>query len=123
MAKKTILVVDDEPNIVSLLTKMLSNDYTVHSARNGQEAVDNVKKIKPDLIIMDIMMPKMDGYTACAAMKKDPSTSGIPVIMLTGVDFDLNREFARRVGANAYLTKPFSLIDLKRTIEPLLSKS
>jgi len=122
MDKKKVLVVDDEPSIVSFLTKMLSNDYTVYKAKNGQEAVDSAKKLKPDLMIMDIMMPEMDGYTACSLIKSDPSTRGIPVIMLTGVGFDLNKEMALRLGANAYLTKPFSLIDLKKTIDSLITK-
>ena len=122
MDKKKVLVVDDEPNIVSFLTKMLSNDYTVYRAGNGREAVDSAKKLKPALIIMDIMMPEMDGYTACSLIKSDPSTSLIPVIMLTGVGYDLNKEMALRLGANAYLTKPFSLIDLKKTIDSLITK-
>lgn len=123
MDKKKILVVDDEPSIISFLTKMLSTEYTVYQAKNGQQAVDSVKKNKPDLVIMDIMMPEMDGYTACALIKGDPSTRSIPVIMLTGVGFELNKQMALRMGANAYLTKPFSLLDLKKTMDPFLVKS
>ena len=122
MDKKKILVVDDEPNIVSFLARLLGNEYTVYKASNGQQAVDTVKKLKPDLVIMDIMMPEMDGYTACSIIKDDPATREIPVVMLTGVGYELNRELAMRVGASGYLTKPFSLIDLKKTIDPLLNK-
>ena len=119
--KKKILVVDDEPGIVSLLTKVLSNDYRVYKATNGQEAVDAVKKSKPDLIIMDIMMPIMDGYTACSLIRANPETRLIPVIMLSGVDFELNKELALRMGASDYLTKPFSLTEIVKIIESLLN--
>ena len=123
MEKKKILVVDDEIHIRLLLRRMLDAEYDVYDARNGKEAIEMARNQKPDLILMDLMMPEIDGYTACSIIKNDPATSDIPVVMLTAVGFDLNRELAMRVGANAYLTKPFSLIDLKKTIDPLLLKS
>ena len=63
---------------------------------------------KPDLVLMDIMMPNVDGYTACHMIKKDPLTANIPVVMLTGLNYDLNVRFAEGFGANGYLTKPFN---------------
>jgi CheY-like chemotaxis protein len=123
MQKKKILVVDDEPNIRLLLTRMLSNDYTVFEATDGQEAIDLARDLKPDLILMDLLMPRMDGYTACSIIKTDPTTRGIPVVMLTAVGFELNKQLAERVGANGYITKPFALSDIIKTISPLFSVS
>ena len=123
MQKKRILVVDDEPNIRLLLTRMLSNDYTILEATDGQEAIDLAREVKPDLILMDLMMPRMDGYTACSVIKTDPTTRGIPVVMLTVVGFELNKQLAEKVGANGYITKPFALSDIIKTISPLFSVS
>ncbi len=120
MQKKKILIVDDEPNIRLLLTRMLSNDYTILEATDGQEAIDLAREVKPDLILMDLLMPRMDGYTACSIIKTDPTTRGIPVVMLTAVGFELNKQLAERVGANGYITKPFALSDIIKTISPLL---
>ena len=123
MDKKKILVVDDEPNIRLLLTKMLEKEFTVLDASNGLEAIDAAKNMKPDLIFMDLLMPGIDGYTACSAIKQNPATSGIPVVILTAVGFELNKRLAERVGANGYMTKPFSLVDLRKTMDLLLEKS
>jgi len=123
MQKKKILIVDDEPNIRLLLTRMLSNDYTILEATDGQEAIDLARDLKPDLILMDLLMPRMDGYTACSVIKTDPTTRGIPVVMLTAVGFELNKQLAERVGANGYITKPFALSDIIKTISPLFSVS
>jgi len=123
MQKKRILVVDDEPNIRLLLIRMLSNDYTILEATDGQEAIDLARDLKPDLILMDLLMPRMDGYTACSVIKTDPTTRGIPVVMLTAVGFELNKQLAERVGASGYITKPFALSDIIKTISPLFSVS
>ena len=76
---------------------------------------------KPDIILLDVMMPNVDGYTACSTIKQEKSTKTIPVVMLTALDFDLNRELAIQIGANAYITKPFLPEDLRSTIR-LLTK-
>jgi CheY-like chemotaxis protein len=123
MQKKIILVVDDEPNIRLMLTRMLSNDYTIFEATDGQGAIDLARDLKPDLILMDLLMPRMDGYTACSVIKTDPTTRGIPVVMLTAVGFELNKQLAERVGASGYITKPFVLSDIIKTISPLFSVS
>jgi CheY-like chemotaxis protein len=72
---------------------------------------------------MDLMMPKMDGYTACSIIKTDPRTAGIPVVMITGIGFELNKQLAEKVGASGYITKPFALSDVIKTISPLFSVS
>ena len=116
MNKKKIVVADDEPNIRSLVSKLIDKDYIVIEATNGKEAVDIAKREKPDLILMDLMMPEMDGYTACSIMKADETTKAIPVIMLTGVGHELNKKLACEVGASGYITKPFQLQDLLNEI-------
>ena len=122
MDKKKILVVDDEPNIRSLVSKMLDKDYIVIEATNGEEAIDIAKRQEPDLILMDLIMPQMDGYTACSSIKTDQATKGIPVVMLTGVGHEFNKKFAREMGADAYITKPFSADELLRQVKQVLGE-
>jgi two-component system alkaline phosphatase synthesis response regulator PhoP len=116
MGNKKILIADDEPNVCSLVSSMLGKDYTVLKASNGEEAINVARSQKPHLILMDIMMPKVDGYTACSTIKTDQSTKMIPVIMITGVDHELNKKLANEIGADGYVTKPFTLQDLLDTI-------
>ena len=119
ITSRTILIADDEPSIRHLVSSMLSGKNTVLTAENGQQALEKIKVQRPDIILLDIMMPKADGYSTCAAIKKDPATKNIPVIMLTGVGHDLNRILAEQMGANAYITKPFNTAELMATIDRL----
>lgn len=121
MDRKKILIVDDEANIRLLVSSMLSKDYIVLGASDGKEAVDMARSQKPDLILMDIMMPNMDGYAACHAIKTAPTTKAIPVVMLTAVGYELNKALAKQMGASGYITKPFSPRDLLDTIDQFLS--
>jgi CheY-like chemotaxis protein len=119
--KKTVLIVDDEDNVRSLLNRILSNSFNVIEASDGQQAVDVTQNQHPDAILMDIMMPKMNGDVACHIIKSDPVTAHIPVIMLTALDYDLNRKLSLDVmGANDYITKPFEPRALVETINRLL---
>jgi CheY-like chemotaxis protein len=120
MDKKKILIVDDESNIRLLLRRLLQKNYTIIEATDGQEAIDITRSQKPDLVLMDIMMSRVDGYTACTVIKTDPATREIPVVMLTAIGSELNKEFAEKMGASGYITKPFTLSDLLKTIVPLL---
>ena len=115
-----ILVADDEQRIRLLVSRYLSNKYIVLEAVNSREAVDMARKHKPDLIFMDIMMPDMGGYEACSKIKNDKSTKGIPVVMLTALGYDLNKELAAETGADGYITKPFTSEDLLNTISKFL---
>ena len=119
--RRKILIADDEANIRLLVSNMLGEDYTVLEASEGREAIDMARSQQPDLIFMDIMMPKMDGYTACHALKADKATKVIPVVMLTGVGHELNKRLAQEVGAEGYITKPFTLPELRDTINRLLT--
>ena len=92
-----------------------------YSRAEHEEAVKIARTLKPSLILLDILMPKVDGYTACIAIKNDHDTREIPVIMLTGVDHEMNRKFAMEMGADGYLVKPFKLRELKDIINEFLN--
>jgi CheY-like chemotaxis protein len=119
--KNTLIIADDEPTIRLLVSSILGKSYTILTAANGQEVLDIVSQNRPDLILMDIMMPTMDGYTACASLKRDPETADIPVVMLTGVGHELNKVLAEQMGADNYITKPFTSEELKDTVKKHLS--
>ena len=121
MAKK-ILLVDDEPNIVILLeARLKANGYEVLSAGDGLTALEKAKKEKPDLIILDLMLPKMDGYKVCGLLKKDARYAKIPILMFTARAQEEDRRLGEEVGANAYLTKPFEPEVLLDKIQKLIS--
>ncbi|MCK4368887.1 MAG: response regulator [Dehalococcoidales bacterium] len=120
MSRKKILITDDEENIRLLVSSMLGKDYVVLGASDGREAVDMARSQQPDLILMDILMPKMDGYTACNKIKKDPITRAIPVVMLSAVDHELNVKLSQEIGANGYITKPFTPRDLLNAVDQFL---
>ena len=123
MDKKKILIADDEQSVRELIKRLLSQDYIVLEAGDGEEAIDIARSEKPDLILMDILMPKVDGYIACYQIKQGQDTKAIPVVMLTGVGHELNKKLSWEVGARGYITKPFSLQDLLDVISPLLPAS
>jgi two-component system response regulator ResD len=120
--KKKVLIVDDEEGIRRLVRAILGKNYVVIEAKNGEEAVSLAHEQRPDVIIMDLMMPMMDGITACSAIKKDPVTTAIPVVMLTAISHGLNRKLAENVAAvDAYMTKPFTSQGLLGTVAQLLA--
>ena len=109
MQIKKILVVDDEPFILRSLTFILKrNGYHVESATNGDEALDAIHLLRPSLVFLDLMMPKKNGYQVCEAIRNDPDLDDIHIIMLTAKGQELDREKGLQLGANEYLTKPFS---------------
>jgi CheY-like chemotaxis protein len=118
--KDKILIVDDEQNICSLVKSIFSREYHVMEACNGEEAIFIARTQKPDLILMDIMMPNIDGYMACYIIKSDPELKEIPVIMLTGINHELNKKLGMGFGADGYLTKPFNFQELQDMIEKFL---
>jgi len=118
--KRKILIVDDEPNVRRLLRTLLKKKFTVVEAEDGGQAVNIACVEKPDLILMDIMMPKMDGYTSCYALKSEPATNSIPIIMLSAIDLKLNLQLSKEIGADGYITKPFNSRDLLDNIAQVL---
>lgn len=118
---RKILIADDEETVRALVKRLLSKSYQVVEADNGEDAVKVAVNQKPDLILMDILMPKMDGLTACYAIKRNQATKAIPVVMLTAVDYELNRKLSQDVmGAQGYITKPFNSQALMNLIAKFL---
>jgi len=110
---KKILAVDDERHIVRLVQiNLVKEGYEVVTASNGREAIEKAREIKPDLIVMDVMMPEMDGFEALEKMKADPELMAIPVIMLTAKAQDADVFSGWQKGADLYLTKPFNPSEL-----------
>ena len=118
--KKKVLIVDDEPNVRRLSRKILNNTFDVVEAEDGRQAIEIAVTQQPDVILMDMMMPRMDGLSACHAIKKDPTTKSIPVIMVTAIGFELNIKLSQQMGATGYVTKPFSSQDLLDKIGEVL---
>ena len=116
-----ILLVDDEPDVASMIKMRLeASGYEVIIAADGNTVGNMVKCVYPDLIISDIMCAGMGGYQLCQQVKKDPKQRDIPVIILTTQSQKEDKEFGKRVGADAYLTKPFEVKELLDTIKKLL---
>ena len=121
MSKGKILVVDDEVNITQILEFSIGSEgYQVITASNGEEALDVAKREQPNLIILDVMMPKIDGYEACRRIKANPLTKNIPVILLTAKGRDIDKRLGYEVGATDYIIKPFSPTQLIDRIQELL---
>ncbi|GAA4055395.1 response regulator [Flavobacterium chungnamense] len=120
---KKILIVDDEPNIVmSLEYTFKKNNFEVFIARDGQEALDIVKTNYPDMIILDVMMPMVDGYATIEQIKKDDNLKHTKVIFLSAKNKESDIEKGMALGADAYLTKPFSIKKVVDQVMELLSK-
>jgi DNA-binding response OmpR family regulator len=118
---KSILVVDDEMYIVNILDFTLATEgLRVITAANGEEALREAVENPPDLVILDVMMPKIDGFEVCRALKAKDETKDIPVILLTAKDRDSDREKGREAGADLYVTKPFSPTRLLEDVRALL---
>ncbi len=118
---KVILIVEDDPKSLELTQAIIeASGYSTIAAIDGEQGVKLARDKKPDLILMDIMMPKMDGYTACHAIKTDKLTREIPVIMLTAAGYELNKKLAQKIGASGYVTKPFNIEELQRIINQYL---
>lgn len=118
--KKRVLVVDDDPSILYFVKRVLGNRYSVIEASDGSEAVKLAQSHEPDIILMDMTMPKKDGLTACAEIKANKATATIPIVMLTGVDYDLNQGLAKSMGVSGYVPKPFKPQELLDIIERFL---
>lgn len=120
MAKK-ILVIDDEKDLIEAVAfRLKANGYDVITAGDGAEGLDKARKERPDLIILDLMLPKMDGYRVCGLLKNDARYGSIPIIMFTARAQEEDIKHGKEMGAEAYITKPFEPETLLSKIKELL---
>ncbi len=121
---RSVLVVDDEPNIVLSLEFLIKQaGYEVRIARDGDAALKAIEERLPDLVLLDVMMPKRDGFDVCETIRANPVWKKIPIIMLTAKGRDIEREKGLALGADAYITKPFSTRDALDQIRQFLGES
>jgi len=121
--KKRILLVDDEKDLVETVSfRLQANNYAVIFAYDGQEGLEKAKKENPDLIILDLMLPKMDGYKVCGLLKADARYNKIPIIMFTARAQESDIKMGEEAGADAYITKPFEPQVLLEKIKELLKE-
>jgi DNA-binding response OmpR family regulator len=119
--KPLILVIDDEPYILRSLSYLLTREgYSVQTANNGEEGLARVRFLRPPLVFLDIMMPRMDGYEVCEQIKQDPALAGTYVIMLSAKGQQIDRERGLLGGADEYMTKPFSPREIAKRVRELL---
>ena len=120
---RKILIVDDEEGVVKVVKMYLEHhDYEVITAYDGQEGLEKAKTEKPDLIVLDLMLPRMDGYKVCGLLKRDARYAKTPVVMFTAKAQDKDVKLGQEVGADAYITKPFEPEVLLSKIEELISQ-
>lgn len=124
MSKERILVVDDEENIAELISFNLENSgYEVLVVDNGLEAIKVCKNYKPNLILLDLMLPEMDGYDVCKSIRQSDDIKDTPIIMLTAKSEELDKILGLELGADDYITKPFSIKELCARVKAVLRRS
>ena len=122
--RKKILVVEDDPDQLEVIRFTLKNaGYAVGTAVNGIDALKKAQTVAPDLIIMDVMMPELDGFAVCETLRANPATAALPVLMLTGLCSHISRLVAYESGATDYVIKPFDAEQLVSKVEKLLSQA
>ena len=118
---RSVLVVDDEPNIVLSLEFIMNQaGFEVRVARDGDEALGAIEASLPDLVLLDVMMPNRDGYDVCQTIRANPAWKGIHIIMLTAKGRDIEREKGMALGADDYITKPFSTREVIARVQQFL---
>ncbi|MCK4691540.1 MAG: response regulator [Desulfuromonadales bacterium] len=121
--QKKVLIVEDEESLLKLESILLTTKgYLVQGVDNGLEALEAIDKEAPDLVLLDVMLPKMDGFEVCSRIKQNPATKHIPVILLTAKKTPEDISRGQEVGADHYITKPFKSATVIETIELLINK-
>lgn len=119
--QKKILIIDDDPAVFQVIKRTLGfKGYSVSISTDGEAAVKQIEKNTPDLVILDLMLPKISGEEVCRQIKANELTESIPIVMLTGKSCDADKVIGRLLGANFYMTKPFDLHELLKKIAELL---
>ena len=120
---RRILIADDEPNIVVSLEYLMKREgHAVSVARDGREALAAIRRERPDLVLLDVMMPAMSGFDVCQAVRADPALAGVRILMLTAKGRDTDLAKGTALGADAYMTKPFSTQKLAARVRELLGR-
>jgi DNA-binding response OmpR family regulator len=118
---RSVLIVDDEPNIVrSLQFLMTQAGYQVRVARDGEQALAEIAAAEPDLVLLDVMIPKRDGFDVCQTIRANPAWAGVRILMLTAKGRDIEREKGLAMGADDYITKPFSTKEVVARVEQMI---
>jgi phosphate regulon transcriptional regulator PhoB len=118
-----ILIVDDEKDIVNLIAYNLEKEgFSIAKSYDGESALQSIRTKKPDLIILDLMLPKMNGLDVCKSVRRDPETVGLPIIMLTAKSDEVDKVTGLEVGADDYVTKPFSVKELTARVRSILRR-
>jgi DNA-binding response OmpR family regulator len=124
MAHRRVLIVDDEPRIVRIVQAYLERDgYQVLTASDGQTALATVRREQPDLLVLDLMLPEVSGWDVCRALRRDPATEALPIIMLTARDEPSDRIVGLELGADDYLVKPFDPNELVARVHAVLRRA
>ena len=120
-AKRRVLLVDDDPQLLLLISTTLGTaDFDLLEASDGEQALEVARRAHPDLVLLDVTMPGLDGFEVCRQLKSSPETTSIKVVMLTARGTDADRARGREVGADDYFAKPFSPIQLLKRVYALL---
>ena len=118
---KRVLLIEDEPNIIEAISFILSRDgWTVHTHEDGQTAMDKVTALPPDMIILDVMLPGRSGFDILRDLREHEATRRIPVMMLTARGQEKDRDLALRLGADHFMTKPFSNTEVRERVRDLM---
>jgi two-component system alkaline phosphatase synthesis response regulator PhoP len=119
-----ILIVDDDPLIRNLLGQILEpfeeKGVELLTANNGLVAIESVKRDRPEIVLLDVMMPKMNGFEVCTILRKDPTIKDVHIIMLTAKGQEIDKHKAKGIGADCYITKPFNIIELINKVSDVL---
>ncbi|MFO8072573.1 MAG: response regulator [Polyangia bacterium] len=119
--KPLLLIVDDDPELVGILVKRLQElDCEIETASDGHKALEMIRDRRPDAVVLDVMMPRMNGWEVCKSIKSDEQLSSTPVLMLTGIGESLNEITSPLYGADEYIDKPFDFTELLQKIRRLL---
>ena len=120
LVQKKILIIGDDPDDIQWLKSLVNSDYMVVEVDDGLRAVEIVKSEHPDLVLVDVMMRKMSGYSVCAQIKSNPDIKDIPVVMVTGLGTEINKRIGQEMGADGYILKPVKPNQLHNVISRFL---
>lgn len=119
----SVLIADDDPNILRALTFLMQREgHVVRTATDGRQALDAVEEQTPDLVLLDLMMPRANGYDVCRALRSSPQHEGVRIIMLTAKGRNAEQQAGLALGADAYITKPFAVSDVTECVARVLSQ-